>query len=51
MSIIREDAHDVPVSTGGDAAGNSSDTSSDNILLVGSAQIAQTQNSMLTLEY
>ncbi|TXB96425.1 hypothetical protein FocTR4_00015909 [Fusarium oxysporum f. sp. cubense] len=34
MSTIRENAEDSPVNTGGDARGNSSDTSSDNILLV-----------------
>ncbi|KAM5520578.1 hypothetical protein FOXYSP1_14468 [Fusarium oxysporum f. sp. phaseoli] len=33
MSTIRENAEDSPVNTGGDARGDSSDTSSDNILL------------------
>ncbi|KAF5723464.1 amino-acid permease [Fusarium mundagurra] len=34
MSVTREDAQDNPVNAGGDARGNSTDTSSDNILLV-----------------
>jgi hypothetical protein len=38
MSVIREDAQDNPVDTAGDARGNPSDTSSDNILLVGSSE-------------
>ncbi|KAF5534101.1 amino-acid permease [Fusarium phyllophilum] len=33
MSVIREDGQDNPVNAGGDARGNSTDTSSDNILL------------------